>query len=163
MKANIKHFALTIGMLAAALVPSGAAFAQSAPAPGSGAGDKCNQGVSFLPRWYDGICDPNTGNITSPNDLNKAGGGAGDKTQNTADNFGKWLSIIALNIVEILLFMVGYVSLGFIIFGGFKFMTSGDNSSGTQAARKTITNAVIGLLLSIMSVAIVNFVSGYIR
>lgn len=117
----------------------------------------CDQGkITFFPRWYDGLCDKQ-GNIMSPNSLNSGGGDAASKT---AGNLGGWIAIIALNIVSMLLFAVGYVSLGFIIYGGFKYMTSGDNSSGTAAARKTITNAVIGLILSIMAVAIVNFVSG---
>jgi len=41
-------------------------------------------------------------------------------------------------------------------------MTQGDNSSGTVAARKTIQNAIIGLVLSIMSVAIIKFVTEHI-
>ncbi|MFZ2545320.1 MAG: hypothetical protein WAW80_05060 [Candidatus Saccharimonadales bacterium] len=122
--------------------------------PVSAAPAGCDNGtITFFPRWYDGLCDKN-GNIVSP--------GPG-KSSNTADatakSFSSWISIIALNIVAMLLYAVGYVSLGFVIFGGFKFMISGDNSSGTVAARKTITNALIGLVLSIMAVAIVSFIA----
>ena len=111
----------------------------------------CDAGtVTFFPRWYDGLCDSG-GNIISPNKMSASG---------TGNKLGAWITVIALNIVSMLLYAVGYVSLGFIIFGGFKYMTSGDNSSGTAAARKTILNAVIGLVLSIMSVAIVKFIAG---
>ena len=113
-------------------------------------------GITFFPSWYDGLCD-DKGNIKSPNEMNSTGSDAAGKP---AGNLGGWITIIALNIVTMLLFAVGYVSLGFIIFGGFKYMTSGDNSSGTAAARKTILNAVIGLVLSIMAVAIVKFIAG---
>ncbi len=133
------------------------------PASTAKAGD-CGGESFFLPRWYDGLCNED-GSIMSPNGADNSTVGDSDSagaTQETADNIGGWLTKIALNLVTILLTIVGYVSLGFIIYGGFKYMTSGDNSSGTVAARKTITNAVIGLILSIMSVAIVKLVAGVV-
>lgn len=123
------------------------------PAAAATQSDNCNTGVSFFPRWYDGLCK--NGEILSPNQVGSSGSG----TEKTAGNLGTWITIIALNIVSMLLYAVGYTSLGFIIYGGFKYMTSGDNSSGQAAARKTILNAVIGLVLSIMAVAIVKFVA----
>lgn len=111
--------------------------------------------VTFFPAWYDGlVCPGDKGGVMSPGDeyLGK----------DTSSRLGKWTTIIAMNIVTMILYVVGYVSLAFIIYGGFKYMTSGDSSSGTLAARKTITNAVIGLVLSIMSVAIVTFVASRI-
>ena len=65
-----------------------------------------------------------------------------------------------MNIVKILLTVVAYVSLGFVIYGGFKFMVSGDSSAGITAARKIIQNALIGLVISIMSVAIIGVIAG---
>ncbi len=102
-------------------------------------------GQSFiLPRWYDGLCQGDT--IEAPGGDMKA-----------------FIIKIALNIVAILLTVVGYVSLGFIIWGGFKYMISGDNANGVSGAKTTILNAVIGLVLSIMSVAIVNLVGDAIK
>lgn len=69
---------------------------------------------------------------------------------------------VAFNIVEIMLHMVAYISIGFIIYGGFKYMISAGNESGISGAKKTIMNAVIGLLISIMSIGMVNFVSNFI-
>jgi threonine/homoserine/homoserine lactone efflux protein len=86
----------------------------------------------------------------------------GGTTKSTESSLTSWLAILALNIVQILLSVVGYVSLGYIIYGGFKYMTQGDNSSGTAGARKTIQNAVIGLVIAIMSVAIISFISNRI-
>ena len=151
MFANIKK------TIAAILVATGivaslsfATVSAQTPAPTSGA-PKCGSGISFFPTWYDGLCNPATGGIKSPGDPSLGA--------DTSTRFGKWIGIIALNLVSMLLYVVGYVSLGYIIFGGFKYMTNGDNSSGTAAAKKTITNAVIGLVLSIMSVAIVKFIA----
>lgn len=111
--------------------------------------------LTFFPAWYDGLlCPGDKGTVMSPSDEYLG--------SDTSGRLGRWVTIIAMNIVTMILFVVGYVSLGFIIYGGFKYMISGDSSSGTLAARKTITNAVIGLVLSIMSVALVSFIAGAI-
>lgn len=146
MKANIKRF-----FIALCLPLFATSFITAAPVAAAGS---CNTDISFFPRWYDGLCKD--GEIVSPTSVSSSGSGS----TKTAGSLGAWITIIALNIVSMLLFATGYVALGFIIFGGFKYMTSGDNSSGTAAARKTILNAVIGLVLSIMAVAIVKFVAG---
>lgn len=153
MIAKIKRIALSLAIIFTPLLGVSAAFPTAAyaqPAGNTGGGDGCASN-SFFPTWYDGLCKD--GNIKSPNEMSGS---------DTAGKLGKWITVIAMNLVTILLTVVGYVSLGFIIYGGFKYMTSGDSSSGTQAARKTLTNAVIGLVLSIMSVAIVKFVAGAI-
>lgn len=152
MIANIKKFikSFVVAVALVSIIPFSVASAQT-PAAGGGTPPKCGSGITFFPTWYDGICDPATGGVKSPGDASLGG--------TTEARFSKWLGTIAQNLVTMLLFAVGYVSLGFIIFGGFKYMTSGDNSSGQAAARKTITNAVIGLVLSIMSVAIIKFIA----
>lgn len=136
------------------LAVSGAWFVPTASAASCGTPVARNT-ITFFPAWYDGLlCPGDKGGVMSPGDDYLG--------SDTSARLGKWVSIIAMNVVTMILYVVGYVSLGFIIYGGFKYMTSGDNSSGTLAARKTITNAVIGLVLSIMSVAIVSFVAGRI-
>ena len=129
------------------------------------AGD-CGGQTSIFPRWYDDLCvdsatqkDANgqpKKEIMSPNDFNKNGTTAED----TASGLSMWLGVIAMNIVKILLTVVAYVSLAFVIYGGFKFMVSGDSSAGITAARKIIQNALIGLVISIMSVAIIGLIAG---
>ena len=129
--------------LATLLMIATASFGITATQPTNVSAAGCATGVIF-PHWYDGgICEGN-GNIKSPN----AVGG-----------LPKFVTIIAMNLVAMLLYVVGYVSLIFIIVGGYKFMISGDNANGTAAAKKTILNAVIGLVISIFAVAIVRFVA----
>ncbi len=118
-----------------------------------------DQNKYVFPRWYDDLCD-GKGGVMSPADM-KASGGA-DAAETTGRKIGLWILVIVMNCVKILLLVVGYVSLGFIIWGGFKYMTQGDNSGGTAAARKTIQNAVIGLIISIMSISLINFITGAI-
>lgn len=155
MNVNIKKIIISLALVFTPLLLIGSAVTTSSvSAQGSQqtpAVNKCGDGITFFPSWYKGLCDPATGNIQSPGDP--------DLGSNTSERLGKWVTIIAMNIVTMILYVVGYVSLGFIIYGGFKYMISGDSSSGTLAARKTITNAVIGLVLSIMSVALVTFIA----
>jgi hypothetical protein len=69
-----------------------------------------------------------------------------------------WL--IVLPILEAVIRATGYIAVGFIIWGGIKYTKSQGDSKQTAAARSTILNAIIGLVIVILSVAIVQFVSG---
>ncbi len=115
----------------------------------------CGDANFLLPKWYDNLCNAD-GSIKSPAPQ------GGKSADDTAKSLGSWILVIAMNLVKMLLVVVGYVAIGGIIYGGFKYMTQGDNASGTAGARKTIQNAVIGLVISILSVAIINFVTGAI-
>ncbi len=106
----------------------------AAAAPQSG----CGGGLLTMPPWYRGVTDGNC-NIE-------------------VKDFPKFAATVAGNIVEILLHVAAYVSAAFIIYGGFQYITSAGSVDGNTKGRKTIINACIGLLLSIMSVAIVRFV-----
>ena len=140
------------GAPAFAVSPSTSTTPQSGTS-NSGAGANCETNPSIFPRWYDGLCKD--GKITQPKP--KA-----NTTVGTQEALGGFVAVIALNIVKMLLYIVGYVSLGFIIYGGVKYITSGDNSAGIAAGKKTIINAVIGLIISILSVGIVTFIVGRI-
>ena len=124
-----------------------------APVSVSAAAQQCGAGgFTLLPPWYKGLekgCSSGTsgtGGVKSPAEYGKGLDG--------------WILKIALNIIEALLYVTGYASLGFIIWGGMKFMLYGDNSQGVASARKTIQNAIIGLVISLFAVAIVNVISG---
>ena len=166
MKEKIKKSLLIIPLLAFLVsatpaTTASAACPAAAPTTGNQAGAQAQSAPApniLFPAWYDGLLCPDGKTIKSPNDLGSTAG-VGQSADDTADKLGQWILIIAMNVVKMLLMVVAYVSLGFIIWGGFKYMTSGDNSSGTAGARKTIQNAVIGLVLSIMSVAIVTFIT----
>lgn len=61
-------------------------------------------------------------------------------------------------VVNILLFLLGAVSVIMIIIGGFKYVTSQGDSSSLTSAKNTILYAVVGLVVAIAAFAIVNFV-----
>lgn len=62
------------------------------------------------------------------------------------------------NIIKTMFFIVGVLAVIVIIFAGVTFVVSAGNSQTIQKARTTIIYAVVGLVVSILSYAIVNFV-----
>lgn len=70
--------------------------------------------------------------------------------------------VIALNLVEILLQVVAYVSAGYVVWGGFKYIKSEGEPNKIAESRSAIMAAVIGLVIALTSVAIVAYVQGAI-
>jgi hypothetical protein len=103
-----------------------------------------------FPAWYRGLTKDDC-TIKSPTDLDPKKG------------LQIFIWTIVLNIIEIMLQLVGYISVGFIIYGGFKFITGTGTPDTVVKARTTILNAVIGLVLSIASIGIVNVIAGAIQ
>jgi len=119
----------------------GATLSVATPQTASAA---CSDRLLTFPAWYRGLIDDKC-NVKNPADT----GG-----------LPAFLFKIALNIVEFMLQLVGYLSTAFILVGGFKYLLSTGTPDDIVKAKKTILNAVIGLMISIFSIAIVNVVAG---
>jgi len=65
---------------------------------------------------------------------------------------------IFTTIVNVLLFVIGALSVVMLIWGGIRYTTSGGNSSSVTAAKNTIMYAIIGLVVAFLAYAIVNWV-----
>lgn len=65
---------------------------------------------------------------------------------------------IIKSVVNILLYVVGAVSVIMIVVGGLRYVTSAGDSNGVSGAKDTIIYAVVGLVVASMAYAIVNFV-----
>ncbi len=61
-------------------------------------------------------------------------------------------------VVNILLFVIGTVSVIMIIIGGLRYVLSNGDSTQVTNAKNTILYAVIGLVVALLAYAIVNFV-----
>lgn len=80
----------------------------------------------------------------------------------TAAEQQKFTTRIVLTVIEDLLQIAAYVTVAFIIMGGFKYMTSSGSPDQAAKAMKTIINAVIGMVVALGSVGLVNFVGKYL-
>lgn len=61
-------------------------------------------------------------------------------------------------IVDIMLFLIGAISVLMVIIGGIRYVTSGGDPQQVKAAKDTVLYAVIGIVIAILAYAIVNFV-----
>lgn len=71
---------------------------------------------------------------------------------------GEDIRVIAAKIIRIVLSLIGIIAVGIILYAGFIWMTSGGNEDKIGSAKKTLINAVIGLVIIMASFAIVQFV-----
>lgn len=62
------------------------------------------------------------------------------------------------SVTNLLLFLVGAVSVIMLVLGGFKYVTSNGNADQIKSAKNTIMYAVIGLAVAIIAYAAVDFV-----
>ena len=91
--------------------------------------------------WYDGLCDSN------------------GKPGLDREDIGSSIWRIVLNLVSIALVVAGYIAIGFVMWGGTKYILAQGDSGKIAAAKTTIQNALIGLLIALSAAAIVNFVA----
>ena len=78
--------------------------------------------------------------------------------ENGEFSFKLALPRIGLAIIDILLRLVGLVSVGFVVYGGFRYITSQGEPDATKKAQGTVINALIGMAIAIFAVTIVSFV-----
>lgn len=137
---NVKKWIVSLTLVA---LIGGALFSVATPQTtlATGGNPACAKSFLGFPVWYRGAVDDNC-NIISP----------------VGDALSGFIWHIVLNIIEIGLVAVGYIAVFFILYGGFQFLTSQGSSDRVVKAKTTITNAVIGLVISLVSSAIINFI-----
>lgn len=65
------------------------------------------------------------------------------------------------NMLNIGVSLVGLAAFIMFIVGAFLYLTSGGNPKGTEAGQKTITFAVIGVVVSLTGFVVLNFLSSF--
>lgn len=65
-----------------------------------------------------------------------------------------------LGIINYALVLVGVLALAYLVYGGFRYITSRGDEGEVEAAKGIITNAVIGIVVIGIAAALVNFVIG---
>ena len=63
------------------------------------------------------------------------------------------------NAVNAALIFAGVVALFFILFAGVKFITSGGDAKQVDGARQTLTYAIIGLVIILLSFFVINIIA----
>ena len=68
-------------------------------------------------------------------------------------------SQVIMRVIEILLAIAGLVAVIFLIVGGFRYITAGGNEETAEGAKKTLINAIIGVVIVILAFVIVRVIS----
>lgn len=69
---------------------------------------------------------------------------------------------LAIKIIRILLYFAGIVAVIMMIIGGYQVMTAAGNESQATNGRKTLTNAIIGLAIVILSYIIIQALNNFL-
>ena len=83
---------------------------------------------------------------------------SGINAATTSEMQGKSVNSTVGSIVNILLWVVGILSVTMIVWSGFKYITSAGDTSKLASAKSTLIYAVVGLIIAILAYAIVTFV-----
>ncbi len=107
----------------------------------------CDNSLLGLPTWHAYLeKDPNTCEITGP------------KADDIRFDWEKGIPLVLLALTEIALRLGSLVAVGFVIYGGFRYILSQGDPEKAKSARQTIINAMIGLVIAIAAAAIVAFI-----
>jgi cytochrome bd-type quinol oxidase subunit 2 len=60
-----------------------------------------------------------------------------------------------MTLIDTALVVAGLIAVAFLIYGGFRYITSAGNDEVAEGAKKTIQNAIIGLVVIILSYVII--------
>lgn len=87
---------------------------------------------------------------------------AEDKEGNLLVEFDSITEIwmVVANSIVILIRISGLLAVIFIIYGGFRYITSQGEPDSLQVAKNIITYAIVGLVVAILASTIVGFVAG---
>lgn len=141
MKKKILTLILALAATFGVLMPSGNVFADGDEDDGS----SCNVEFLGLRPWYYGLdkigwmggdC-----NVKAPQMSGSDGG------KEAGDEIAKFIWVIILNVLVDLFTIAGIVALGFVIYGGYLFLRSGGDVNFATKGRKTLTAALVGLLI----------------
>lgn len=97
-------------------------------------------------------CDTSELSITS-------GANCGQGTGQPAELFDGDDSLFK-KITDVMLFIIGAVSVIMLIVGGIRYTISGGDQGSVQAAKNTILYAIVGIVVAILAYAVVAFVTG---
>lgn len=117
--------------------------------PTQAAAAGCTDTVLAIPAWYKGMQD---------------GSCRFDPVKNGAQvDVVKTSVRIGMNVLQAALVIAGYVAVIMLIRGGFMYMLAAGDVGGMTNAKKTITNAVVGLIIAVLAASIVNAIASLVR
>jgi hypothetical protein len=139
-----KILLLAVGVALGAILLTAPSYAATTTAQAETCGEKTSLNFFSFPTWYRGLPQKS------------------DNGNCTLDLSGKSpfqiIMTVALNVIDILLRAIAFISVGFTIYGGFLYMTSRGNADQVTKGKRTITYALVGLVLAMVASMLVTFI-----
>lgn len=110
-------------------------------------------GVSTVAPVAVSAADCDTGNLSI-----EAGADCAQGNGQATDLFGQ--EGIFKKVTDILLFLIGAISVIMLIIGGIRYVVSGGDQTAVTAAKNTILYAIVGIVVAFLAYAAVSFVTG---
>lgn len=73
------------------------------------------------------------------------------------------LAGLVQSIINAALLLAAVIAVAYLIIGGYKYVTSSGNAEAVEAAKSTIMNAIIGLVIIFAAYVIIDFVYGILN
>lgn len=83
------------------------------------------------------------------------------KSIDKLDQPGKFGSNILIFGTQVLIVATIVLAVGFLIWGGISWSMSGGDKTKLQAARNTVTYAIVGLIIALTAFSLVNFIGHF--
>ncbi len=72
------------------------------------------------------------------------------------------LGAIVIRVLDMVFFFLGAVVVIYLIFGALKFVTSGGDPKAVTSAKNTMTYAILGLIIILLSFLVLNFIGNFL-
>lgn len=114
-------------------------------------------GFFSLPTWYKYL-EVKKDSVTNQCEVQFSLMNQGKNTFNGND-----ILLVGLGVIDILIQLAALIAVGFVIYGGIRYITSQGSPDATKGAQNTILTALIGLAIAIIAAATVAFLGRAIK
>ena len=73
-------------------------------------------------------------------------------------NGSQSLSDLIVNVIRLMLLFAGAIAVVFVIIGGYQYLVSAGNEEVAEKGKKTLINAIIGIVVVVLAYAIINVI-----
>ena len=70
---------------------------------------------------------------------------------------------LIVEVIRLMLLLAGAIAVVFVIIGGYQYVTSGGSEEQAEKGKKTLINAIIGIVIIILSYTIINVIAKQIN
>ena len=128
-------FVIAIAFFSFVFTPLTPAFAATSTTRVTGLACPGQEGLFGVRAWYFNLCN-------------------GDGNVSTGTHPEEFIAQLAVNLLSIVLMVCGYIAVGFVMWGGLKYIIAAGDAGKIASAKTTIQNALTGLLIALSAVAI---------